>query len=574
MRRILTAACAILAMTPGMVRADTAEFLGKGLSAWIKDLDSTSASVRRGGCFALGKMGLDAQRGIGLLVKRLGDEDAGVRAAAATALGDIAQAGADTGFDNVGPALQKLLRSDRDPAAQRAAAYAIGAFGKNAEPAVADLKAALKSKSSPVKQNAAWALGRIGKNVGAEAVSELCDLLYDADPLVRRDAVAALGDVGLPTAQPAVAEMVKLVRSEADRKDCDIVVLTTGLDKLTGMVGPKNANLAPDLQKLLTYPDGDVVRMSALALANIGGEAARPAMNTLSKLLDEGDPRIQELAAAGLAQLGLEAARAVPTLGRALADEKRAPTVRRNAAVALGRIGQDARNAIGPDGMGPRAEQGREALQQLKLALPQLAAALNQGQPIEVRQYAIEAIAQVPYPDNKEIIPAVLDVIQKETDPRMRHRAVWCFFTVRELKEVGAEKVLAAVLEEKGDPAVVRYDAARVLAFHLGENAPAKGAEVLLDMLNNKKLFVYEGTRTNVSSGGTEQPGGMSNVAENLGADGRFMAAQALGWMKKTANRPDVKAALQAVADEAAKDERLKRLREEALKALDAINGK
>ena len=60
-----------------------------------------------------------------------------------------------------------------------------------------------------MRQNAAWALGKLGKAAGEDGVEQLRVLLKDDEPLVRRDAMHALGEIGNPTAHPAVATMLK-----------------------------------------------------------------------------------------------------------------------------------------------------------------------------------------------------------------------------------------------------------------------------------------------------------------------------------------------------------------------------
>src|SRR5439155_2113722 len=87
-------------------------------------------------------------------------------------------------------------RPDGDPRVRRAAAFAIGTFGPRAANTVPALKQALGDKHPGVRQNAAWALGRVQNGVDGACIDELCRLLRDADALVRRDAAGALGALG------------------------------------------------------------------------------------------------------------------------------------------------------------------------------------------------------------------------------------------------------------------------------------------------------------------------------------------------------------------------------------------
>ena len=87
---------------------------------------------------------------------------------------------------------------------------------------------------------------------------------------------------------------------------------------------------------------------------------------------------------------------------------------------------------------------------------------------------------------------------------------------------------------------MVRFSAARLLAARLQTRAPAKTADVLMKILTDPNLRIYNGTDAKVKGVGTEGTAGASEAKENFGEDGRFMGAEALGWMGRKANRPDV----------------------------------
>jgi HEAT repeat protein len=74
----------------------------------------------------------------------------------------------------------------------------------------------------------------------------------------------------------------------------------------------------------------------------------------------------------------------------------------------------------------------------------------------------------------------------------------------------------------------MRYYAATFLASHFGSKAPDETVDVLLAMLTSNKLEVQLST----------------------GGDARFQAAEALGWLGRKANRPDVIKALQEAAQD------------------------
>jgi HEAT repeat protein len=535
-------ALAVLAALAGGA-ASAQSFLGKRLPEWLAGLDSRDASVRRSAAFALGKMGPDGYRGVPGLVRRLGqDSDAGVREAAAAALGDVATAmrgGGRALWGDAGAALEKALRDDADPRVKRSAAYALGCFGGNAESAAGALRKALKDASPSVRQNAAWALGKLGPAADAEAVGDLCDLLTDPNAAVKRDAAGALGAVGKPRAAAGVGPLLRLAKGEKDP-----VVLKTALDALAKLAGPDHRNDVAALTPLLSNDDPEVARAAAFVMGNVGGEPAVAALPVLRQALRDDDPVVQGLAAAALAGIGPEAEPAVLDLAEAI-GEGRAPEVRRNAAIALGHLKEKA-----------------------KPALPAIIKALKPPTPTEVRQYAAEALAHMRYPANEEAIPAVLEAIRTDKDPTVRQRGVWALFGLKDLEKFGADKVLAEVLETKDEAGVmVRYDSARCLAFAMGPRAPARTADVLLHMLRNRDLLVYNRTDAKVEGAGSEATRGQSGVAQDLGGDARYMAAQALGWLKDSAAKcKDVIDALK----EAAKDKDGK-LREEAEKSLRAL---
>jgi HEAT repeat protein len=550
----ISAFCALILChpSPGYGQA----FLGKSLGRWIDDLKDKDPSVRRSGAFALGKLGDFAVTALPDLVRRVQDDaDASVREMAASAIGDVLMGlrGGDRGtWTLAGPVLEKVLNSDADPRVKRSAAYALGAFGPQAGPACASLQKALRATNpdpagrskdqaawAAVRQNAAWALGRLGEGVEASAVADLCEVLTDSDPLVRRDAASALGEIGLPKAQGAVKPLLALVKNERDE-----VVRKTALDKLVDLAGPDNRDAARDLEPILRDEDPETARLAAFVLAKIGGTEGAAALPLLRQALVDDDVRMQGLAAAGLARLGPAAAPAVIDLAKSL-SESQDTAVRRNAALAIGRIGPDARAAV-----------------------PELVKALDTANPPEVRLFAAEALANIKYPAIEKAIPTLLAIIKSDPDPRVRHRCVWGLFSLTDLERFKAVEPLTAVLSETADEAAdVRYDSARVLAFNLRANTPDKAVDILLDMLNNPRLKVYKGTDASVSGIGTENRGGQSSVRANQIGDARYMAAEALAWVgDKAARRNDVVTALRKAAKDS--DDRLSKAATRTLEVL------
>src|SRR5262249_44895183 len=163
-----------------------ARFLNKTASDWMNELGAGEAKVRRNAAFALGKMGRDADIALRRLQQCVkGDSDAGVREAAAFALGEIGQVSLKTGGSAELVALLSGALKDKDALVRRSAAYALGCLREDALPALPALETAVGDSHPGVRQNAAWALGRLGAK---ETVAPLRKALVDADPVVRRDA--------------------------------------------------------------------------------------------------------------------------------------------------------------------------------------------------------------------------------------------------------------------------------------------------------------------------------------------------------------------------------------------------
>jgi HEAT repeat protein len=553
---ILVAACLALC---ALARAQDGRFLGKDPYHWIDQLKSKSPTARRAAAFALGKLGTAAyytRQGVKPLVECLGEResDAEVRDAAAYSLGEIGMSlrkypreGA-TAWDAAGGALMQALARDKDARVRRSAACGIGGFGKAAVAARDRLRTALKDDSPGVRQNAAWALGQLGKEDAEETLQALTQVFADADPQVRRDAAAAVGEIGRlrdaggqAFANPAVAPLLQMFHKEKDD-----TIRKVALDALVNAVTKLDKDAANDLRGLLADKDPEIVRGAALALGNIGGPAADEAVGELREALAKGDLLTRIQASAALANVGQGAAPAVRDLIVALDDKE--PEIRRNAALALSHIGPQAASAV-----------------------PALARRLRPDETNEqVRTYSAEAIAEIAKGDGDAIVEAVPDLlkaVRNDKTSTVRQRCIWALFQVRDLEALGVVEPLIAVLNEKDDEQVlVRYDAARCLGIRLRGKAPEKAVDVLVQMLNDKRLRTYEGSAADVTGSGVEGVKGGAKVAMTLGGDARFLAAEALARIGRKADRPDVIKLLNEAAN--SRDAETLKAAQEALKAI------
>jgi HEAT repeat protein len=553
---------ALMALVSAPANGQTT-FLNRNLGEWMRELESGKRpSSRRSAAFALGRMGPVASYAIPDLAKRISsDSDAGVRDMSAVALGDIVLS--LRGFTPIeqwkaaGKALEDALADDKDSRVRRSAAYAIGAFGTVASPAASTVRKALTDKHPSVRQNAAWALGRLGAT-DVSTVADLCDRLGDTNALVRRDAAAALKTLGESGASPALFKasarpLLDLVKNERDE-----VVRKTALGALASLAGPEHAGLAGDIYPLLESKDPDTVRSAAFVLGNMGGEPARRALPELQKALRDSDPINQELAAATLSRAGKAAIPAVEELARVLTLSED-PKVRANCAVALAHIG-----IASPAETKSAVPALAEALKPVAKASAELDRKYLYDR---VRILAAEALSRIDFPHNEAAIPAIREAIRKDPHRDVRHRCVWATFNMRleDFERFELVKVLSGVLEETSrDTQLLRYDSARKLAHLLESRAPDKVCDVLLEMIENSDLKVFKGSDAAIKGTPDESKGGASKVSEKAEGDGRYMAAQAMGWLKdKAKNNKAIVAALQ----KAAKDDEPK-LKEAARKAL------
>jgi HEAT repeat protein len=300
----------------------------------------------------------------------------------------------------------------------------------------------------------------------------------------------------------------------------------------------------------------------------MGGEPALRALPVLRQALADPDPTIQALAAAGIGGTGRQGAPAVRDLSETL-RRSRDPEVRRNCALALDHIGMTDRD----DAPGPELAEDlrRFAVPALAEALKPLPGAPTRGRTTdpseEARRYAAEALARFRYPVNEPALPAIREVIRKDPNSVVRQRCVWATFGVTDLEKYGLDRVLEKVLDEKvrdGDHQLVLYDAARALAYALRDRAPEKTADVLLHMLQNKKLLVYRKSDSTIEGTPDEDKRGKSGVRVDASGDARYMAAEALGKLgDKARKRKDVVDALRE-----AKKDRDPTLREKSAAAL------
>lgn len=240
------------------------------------------------------------------LMARLRDEDAGVRAAAANALGRIGDP----------MAIPALVSSLEDPSKEvrYAAVSALGNFDEGVP--AGPLRKLLKSDDVDMRHQVAHMLGNMEDRESAPA---LALLISDLSVDVRIAAIEALGNLGVTTISDAIRAAMVDVNADVRRAAIE------ALDNLEIKFNEA------DILRGLNDPDADV-RDAAVEIA--GDQRIVAAVPMLIRLLDDTNSEVRQCAAEALAEIRNDAARAA--LRRAL--EHRDPEVRR---VAVEFFGED-----------------------------------------------------------------------------------------------------------------------------------------------------------------------------------------------------------------------------------------
>lgn len=528
------------------------EFLGRNRYEWTKDLSSSKPMVRRSAAFALGKLGSFALASVPKLSECLKDDHVAVREMAAHALGEIARASlldARTIWNHAGDGLLAILKESSTSGnanLQRSAAYALGCcgtFAQSAEPML--IQVLRESKSPAVRQNAAWALGRLESKRNDKIVQALCDTLEKRDEAapVLRDAALALQNLGASSVKMGTRSLLNLLLRKPD-----VSVIRPALNTLTELVKPGEKIDTLGLEYLLSHEEAEI-RLAAAFVMVASGNNFRTILPVLLEQLRNGSVEKKELVIATLANLGPLAEPAVPDLIKVLNDNNLSIKTRRNAAVALSRIGKEADAAVKSLAviLDPRAKE-----------------------PLELRMYVAEALYKIGHPGNEPAKEQMLRALANKAEhPELRLRMVWAMNDVPDLVQYGAVKPLTDIIDEsEKEYRNVRFNTAVLLGVRLGPEVPIKVVGVLNELLNQDGWLIYEHLESSVS-GSNETSKGGSDVKAKLGRDGRFLAAHALRIIgTEKASRPEVIQSLKKLAD-TSKDDRVVKACNDALKVLE-----
>jgi len=224
------------------------------------------------------------------------------------------------------PALIEGLRSSQ-ASIRRNAAFMLGQMGQDAAAAINHIAEALRNDpDGEVRRNAAFALGEIG----AAAIPVLMDCLNDTDARVRRNVTAALVRIGVPAVPPLIKAL-----------DSSNPIIRRNAASMLGRIGPQAHEAIPHLERALGDSDRAFCWTVKEALRSIRSNATdTPAVSRAEK-----SPVPSVKVATVPVSSVLDTAKSnIPQLVQRLHDTR--PSVRRESAFALARIGEPALPAL------------------------------------------------------------------------------------------------------------------------------------------------------------------------------------------------------------------------------------
>jgi HEAT repeat protein len=284
----------------------------------VAGLSSPDNVVRAQTAEALGSVDAPAESAAPPLVEALSDDNDVVRAKAVEALAKIGEAAANVAV----PSLVRAL-NDRDSWVSALAAEALGEMGAGRE-AVRGLVRALSHVNPHVRAKSAEALGKLGPSAALPRKA-LERAAQDEDGSVRSEALRALGALG-----PPERETLALIKSAI--ADSDPLVRAAAASAVGAWDDPPE-ELLRELLPLLSDPNEQVKVEVCEALSRPTG-VIQPVVEGLCQvLISENSPVVQAAAALALGGIGADAKDAGPTLLKLLQTGE--ATVREQAMRAL-----------------------------------------------------------------------------------------------------------------------------------------------------------------------------------------------------------------------------------------------
>ena len=228
---------------------------------------------------------------------------------------------------SIASAIEALRKGDSN--VRMEAANELGFMRTDATEAVSTLADALEDSYEPVRRNAIYALGAIGKS----SVEPLIDALdsekeaFDMEPILHicdaAHGLSAIGTAAVPALITALEDKRENVRASAAYALAEM--------------GPVAAEAVDGLVALLTDESEEVRRHATSALGMIKVPVSKTVPALVRVLEDREDTDLAFFAAQALTRIGPDATEAVPALGEALMSES--AYVRGFSSEALSRIG-------------------------------------------------------------------------------------------------------------------------------------------------------------------------------------------------------------------------------------------
>ncbi len=261
--------------------------------ALIEALADKSQAQRQLAAQSLSRLGPKSDEAVAALLRSLkDDEDARVRRTVAAGLTTVLRRGHCT--EAIVDGLAAAASGDDEASVRAGAATALGFVDKHKETAVKALAAALKDRYGNVRQAAAQALLQLGEDSKGALAPLVAALDSDTYPKVAWYAAGALGAIGPPAAE-AVPALIKALG------DKDGSVRATAAEAL-GKIGPAASKAAPALLTALRDQAPLVRETAARSLVNIRAPAEE-LVPALTKLLDDESPRVRAVAKELLAKV-------------------------------------------------------------------------------------------------------------------------------------------------------------------------------------------------------------------------------------------------------------------------------
>ena len=297
--------------------------------ALIPLLANSSPEVRAHAAIALGNYGVEAKSAVPQLSKLLSDSDLNVKLDAASALGSIGPDASDAV-----PQLSKAMQAGPNALTLTSAA-ALTAIGEASVPALNELL----SKNSPLKLLAIHVLGEIGA-ASASSIPELIKLTKSPDTDIRESAIVSLGEIG-PAAIKAENELINIMETGTGKtRNTAVYALSKiGSKKALPLIKKHAASQSEDERFHL------VCSWALLRENPHDPETVKAALPGLIKILSDENPLVRREAANAISLTGSLAKSAIPSLNKALKQEKDHHVVM-ELITALAEIGPSAASAI------------------------------------------------------------------------------------------------------------------------------------------------------------------------------------------------------------------------------------